>query len=284
MNEPSQQQFMESHHALASVLSGIGPALVACSGGIDSLLLATMVHRMFPRDAIIVHAVSPAVPPLATQRVHEQARAEGWRLELVQTGEFGDPSYLANPVDRCYYCKTHLYSALSIIATAPSQRGIGMVSRYPLVSGANVDDLGEYRPGLKAAEEFNVRHPYIEAGWLKRNIREMARQLGLPYAELPASPCLASRLYTGTPVTEQRLAAVDFSEQFLQRILGIDVVRCRVRGNDMYIEVPAADQGKIMPNLPEQLLQELKSATFPINAVHLDPLPYRPGRAFVQPA
>lgn len=263
---------------LGDVLNDLGPTIVACSGGVDSLLLATVCHRSANHDSVIVHAVSPAVPAAATRRVKERALAEGWQLELINSGEFSDPVYRANPVDRCYYCKTHLYTALSEIARSKVLAG---ATGYTLVSGANVDDLGEYRPGLEAAREFGVRHPFIEVGMTKQDIRVMSRGLGLSSADLPASPCLASRLYTGTPVTEARLAAVEHGEEFLKAQTGIDVVRCRIQDDAMHIEVCDEDRNKMVPALLSRLREELRRTSPLIRDVCLDPRPYRPGRAFV---
>src|SRR5690606_35929111 len=134
----------------------------------------------------------------------------------VTTGEFQSEDYLSNPSNRCYHCKSNLYSSLEQLA--------GTVSGgTTLLSGANLDDLGEYRPGLMAAAEKQVRHPFIEAGIDKAMIRAIARHLKLPFAELPASPCLASRLYTGTRVTPARLRAVEVSEMLVRENAGIAV-------------------------------------------------------------
>lgn len=280
MTDPDQRTARADLHdvrrRLAQVLDDVGPAVVACSGGVDSLLLATLVHRAAPATAIVAHALSPAVPAAATQRVQTQAAAEGWRLELVRSGEYEDPVYRANPVDRCYYCKSHLYAALAAIAASAGTHGA-----CRLLSGANSDDLGEYRPGLQAAREFGVRHPFVECGIGKPLIRALARELGLPFADLPASPCLASRLYTGTPVTAARLAAVERGEALLRRITGAGVVRCRIRDEVMYVEVPDAVRDLITGAVLAALRSELTEFRTVIADVVLDASAYAPGRAFV---
>jgi hypothetical protein len=137
---------------LEQVIAAISPRIIACSGGIDSMLLATVAHRGEPGATTVAHAISPAVPAAATSRVQAWAQREGWRLEIVRSGEFDSEDYLSNPVNRCYYCKSKLYDSLDRIA-----RAIGAEST--LMSGANTDDLGEYRPGLNAAQEHAVRPP-----------------------------------------------------------------------------------------------------------------------------
>lgn len=263
---------------LETVLDDIGQAIVACSGGVDSLLLATVLHRRRPDNTIIAHALSPAVPVAATQRVKRYAETEGWHLSLVNSGEFEDSTYRENPVDRCYYCKTNLYAALSLITKF---KGSTDARQHTIVSGANIDDLGEYRPGLQAARENKVRHPFIEAGMTKQHIREMSRRLNMPFSELPASPCLASRLYTGTYVTEQRLSAVEHGEEFLKQQTDIQVVRCRIKQDEMSIEVASEDRVRITPSLIASLQEEIRLVSPAIRQVNLDPLPYKAGRAFV---
>ena len=248
--------------------------LVACSGGIDSLLLATIAHRVSGSRVRIMHAVSPAVPQADTDRVQANAMREGWQLEIIASGEFEDERYLANPQNRCFFCKDHLYGLLESIAHSNS-------ADTCVVSGANQDDLGEYRPGLQAAAQHDVQHPYIELGVGKQAIRIMARQLGLDYAELPASPCLASRLYTGTRVTPERLRFVNRAEKLVRQLTGCLVVRCRVDGTSIRIEVPAEDRHLIDVTVGLALRNLARTDLPEIDMVLLDPNAYAPGRAFV---
>lgn len=264
-------------NALAHVLQGIVPRVIACSGGIDSLLLATIAHRTVPAWTQVAHAISPAVPAEATDRVRTWANREGWRLELVQSGEFADENYLQNPANRCYYCKTHLYSSLHRL----SDMSAAAKDRPTVLSGANIDDLGEYRPGLIAASENGVRHPYVEASIGKEDIRMMARALRLPFAELPASPCLASRLYTGTRVTSRRLHAVEAGERQIRAETGIQVVRCRFREQDVFIEVAAEDRRLITTALVARVAAVMRAVEPEIGSVILDTNPYKAGRSFL---
>jgi uncharacterized protein len=259
---------------LAQGIDDTLPRVIACSGGIDSMLLATVAHRQAPGATTVAHAISPAVPAEATARVRTWAQHEGWQLRIVRSGEFENEDYLRNPVNRCYYCKSRLYDSLDRIAGA-----VG--GRATLMSGANTDDLGEYRPGLVAAREYSVRHPYVEADIDKAAIRSIARHLSLPFAALPASPCLASRLYTGTRVTAQRLRAVEESEGAIRRATGIEVVRCRIREDQMYIEVGDPDRAKITAALLETVAGVAMRCGLALSGIQLDPEPYRPGRAFV---
>jgi uncharacterized protein len=158
------------------------------------------------------------VPPSATARVERHAGLHGWDLLVVGAGEFDDPAYRANPVDRCYFCKTNLYGRIAGLA-------LGTIA-----SGANLDDLGDFRPGLRAADEHRVVHPFVEAGIGKAGIRALAAFHGLDdLAELPAQPCLASRVETGIPIDADDLAFVDLVERELKALLpGAAAVRCRI--------------------------------------------------------
>jgi uncharacterized protein len=175
----------------------------------------------------VIHAVSPAVPPFATRRVRAFANAEGWHLIVTGAGEFDDDRYRDNPVDRCYFCKTNLYER------------IRELTPYAIASGANLDDLGDYRPGLLAAAERNVVHPFIEAAMDKGAIRELARREGLnDISELPAQPCLASRVETGIAIDAADLIFVDVVETRLaEHVPSNSTLRCRITRAGVVIEV-----------------------------------------------
>ena len=224
--------------SVARVLEAIGPVTVAVSGGVDSMTLAALAHDR--GAARMVHAVSPAVPAAATARVRRRARADGWALEIVEAGEFDDADYIANPANRCYFCKTNLYRAIRAVAAG---RGATTV-----ISGANVDDLGDYRPGLEAAREWRVRHPWVEAGVDKAGVRRLARALGLAeVADLPSSPCLSSRVETGIAIEGDVLGAIDAAERYVRRRLGARTVRCRLRADGVAVELDPAALAALAP-------------------------------------
>jgi uncharacterized protein len=206
------------------------PVAVAVSGGVDSMTLACVAHRVLLGQTRIMHAVSPAVPEDASARVRRYAEREGWSLTVFNAGEFDDARYLENPVDRCFFCKTHLYAAMA------GQVSAGTI----LLSGTNLDDLSDYRPGLRAAAEHGVRHPYVEAGIDKQGVRGIAGALGLDdLAELPAAPCLSSRIETGIAINADVLQGVDRLEARIKEALDPETVRCRVVDGGIVIELDA---------------------------------------------
>ena len=218
---------------LRGVLEGTtGSWAVAVSGGVDSLTLAAVAHTTLgPERVRMHHAVSPAVPAEATRRTQALAAAQGWSLDIFDAGEFADPAYRANPVDRCFFCKTNLYG------TVARRVGPGSI----LVSGTNTDDLGEYRPGLEAARAYGVRHPFVEAGIDKAGVRTIARVVGLgEVAELPSSPCLSSRVETGIAIDPETLATIDRIETLVRSAISPRTVRCRVRASGMVLELDQA--------------------------------------------
>lgn len=265
------------YQALAAALGGFRGIAVAVSGGVDSLTLATFAHRQQGDAVRMYHAVSPAVPPEATMRTRELAAAEDWRLEVIDAGEFGDPRYRRNPANRCFFCKTNLYSA------------IAAHTQDQIVSGTNLDDLGEFRPGLDAARAHGVRHPYVEAGIDKRTVRRLALVLRLgAIADLPAAPCLASRVETGIRIEPHVLGLVHAAERLVSEVLGAAgpkaAVRCRVRARGIAIELDEASLRRLDPaqegHLRERVVELLKQSgvSRPVSFV-----PYRAGSAFLQP-
>ena len=260
--------------ALRAVLDGIDRAAVAVSGGVDSMTLALVAGRRLGRTCAMFHAVSPAVPPEATRRVRACAAREGWRLTVLDAGEFDDPDYRRNPADRCFHCKTNLYGALAARTDAT------------LLSGTNSDDLGDWRPGLRAAEAHGVRHPFVEAGIDKAAIRAIAAGLGFPaLADLPAAPCLSSRIETGLRVEADDLERVHAAERYLTRQVRPATVRCRLRRAGIVIELDTPT----LDSLGADRRAALAAAVVGIfggegssGPVHF--APYRTGSAFLRPA
>lgn len=266
---------------LTEVLEATPDRVIACSGGVDSIVLATVAHQAQGATRV-AHTATPAVPGDATARVVDHAQRNGWQLDVVRSGEFDDERYLANPTERCYFCKSNLYDAIAALLNESTARSAAFI-----LSGANVDDLAEFRPGLEAAAERGVRHPFVEAGIGKPEIRAIARHLGMVEADLPASPCLASRLYTGTRVTASKLRAVEAGEALIRDRCGIGVVRCRVRHADestelaVMVEVPDVDRLLVTPSILGDVALVMASVEPSITSVELDREAYASGRSFI---
>jgi pyridinium-3,5-biscarboxylic acid mononucleotide sulfurtransferase len=247
-------------------LRGLGSALVAYSGGVDSALLLALARNALGPRAVAFTAVSPAVPPDELEAA--RALARDLRVEHVErpSAELDDPDYASNPANRCYFCKTELYDLAREEARA---RGLAAV-----VSGTNADELRDYRPGLRAADEHAVVQPLAEAGLTKAEIRTLSRELGLPTWDKPQQPCLSSRIPYGTEVTRERLEQLARSEMAL-RGLGLREFRVRWHGDVARIEVAEPEMTRLL-SVRAEAAQALRDAGFKFVSVDLEP--FRSGR------
>ncbi len=252
---------------LYDVLASFESVIVAFSGGVDSAYLAWAATRVLGPAALCVTADSPSYPDYHRQLAVRVARDFGLHHEFVRTSEFEQAEYRANPVNRCYYCKSELYDVLSRLAAS---RGIAMI-----VDGSNADDRSDYRPGRTAAREFGVRSPLDEADLTKSDIRELSRRAGLPTWDEPASACLSSRIPYNSEVTTEKLGMIERAEAVL-RHMGFRV--CRVRHHDQLarLEIGADELNRALdPAVREHIVRELRAIGY--QHVTIDLRGYRMG-------
>jgi uncharacterized protein len=245
----------EKRDRLLDVLRGYESCAVAFSAGVDSTVVAKAARLALGDRAVAVTGVSASLAEGELESAAELAALIGIRHETLATDELADEQYTRNAADRCYHCKTQLYDQMAPLAEQFNARVI--------VNGANVDDLGDYRPGMIAAGEHCVRSPLIECDINKAEVRQLAAHWELPVADKPAAPCLSSRIAYGEEVTPERLQMIDRAEQFL-RARGLPEVRVRFhRGEMARIEVPVGAIAKLCdPAIRKALVEELKSLGF----------------------
>ena len=262
------QELADKRDRLVEILRGYERVAVAFSGGIDSTVVAKAALLALRDEAVAVTAVSASLATGEREEAEELARLIGIRHRVVFTSEFDDPNYTRNAPNRCYFCKTELYSQLESLLP---ELGVDVIA-----NGANVDDTGDWRPGMQAANEHRVRSPLIEAGLGKSEVRELAWHWELPTWDKPATPCLSSRIAYGLEVTPERVAQIDAAEQFL-RERGFRHLRVRYpEPNAARIEVPITELPRLVePELREQLVRHFKTLGF--RSISLDLEGFRSG-------
>src|SRR2546421_1918103 len=232
----------EKYEQLVGLIKPMRRVIVAFSGGVDSTLVVKVALDVLGAENVLAATgVSPSLPQRELQSVKDLAAVLAAPLQLIETSEMESANYASNPSNRCYYCKTELYSKLTALADSMSGRS----KRPTVLNGLNLDDTGDYRPGINAAKEWNIRSPLLEAGLTKADVRELAKRLQLPNWQKPALACLSSRIPYGTPVTIQSLSQIETAEDFL-REQGFTNLRVRHHSNLARIEVDAHDLARLL--------------------------------------
>jgi uncharacterized protein len=223
-------------------------AIVAYSGGVDSALLAFAAHRVLENRMIAVLADSPSLSRREYRSALDFAQIHGIPLQIIRTSEMENPKYRVNRPDRCYYCKQALFDKIEMLRE--QLQGSSEVGSWPVSYGVNVDDLGDYRPGIQAAREALIQAPYVELGITKQTIRAICAYYNLEIADKPAMPCMASRIAYGEAVTVEKLNQVEKAEDFLYD-LGLRILRVRHHGDTARIEIPPEDFKALLDNRQE---------------------------------
>jgi len=253
-NDPDTDLIARRDHLL-DTLKGYGRVAVAFSGGIDSTVVAQAAQLALGDAALAVTAVSDSLAAGELEEAEALAHQIGIRHRVIRTEEFADPNYLRNNTDRCYFCKSELYGRLESL--------LGSLGADVIASGANTDDTGDHRPGMRAAGEHGVRHPLLECGLNKAHVRELARAWGLPTWDKPATPCLSSRIAYGEAVTPERTRMVDQAEQWLRQ-RGLRLLRVRYHKGDLArVEVPIDELPRLAaPEVRDELVRVFRALGF----------------------
>ena len=232
MVQAIDQELLNKRVDLVDILSKMDRVIIAYSGGVDSAFLAAVANEVLGNNALSVTAVSPSLAPSELEEAQSLAQDLGLNYRIINTNEIDREDYSANNPDRCFFCKDELYSHLI--------KFCGEENYNFVVNGTNVDDLGDYRPGLDAATQYGVRSPLVEANLEKKDIRVLSREMGLPTWDKPAQACLSSRIPYGTMVTVEALTTIAKAEKYL-REKGFKQLRVRHHENIARIEISADD-------------------------------------------
>jgi uncharacterized protein len=254
---------------LLDILRACGRVAVAYSGGVDSAVVAKAAQLACGENAVAITAVSASLASGEREAAEELATLIGIRHRIIATEEFSNHDYLKNAPDRCYFCKTELYTQLERLLSEPRA---DLPDFDVVVNGANLDDRGDYRPGMQAAREHAVRSPLIEAGLTKADVRQLAAHWDLPVWDKPATPCLSSRIAYGLAVTPERVERVDRAEEFLRNEFGLREFRVRHEAGDLArIEVPINELPRLISDPARKAIsQKLHSLGFKYVSLDLD--------------